>query len=101
MANRQTRRKLHRSRPQGLTRRGQEATTRVREQAMAYFCYIHRERGGVPHFEVLPETSADEAIDQAARLLAQRADGVRAEVWDGEQLVFTLPRETLGRPFAS
>ena len=59
---------------------------------MAYFCYIHRRTGGVPHFEVLPEASQGEAIDLAAHLLAERADGVRAEVWDGDRLVFTLPR---------
>lgn len=59
---------------------------------MAYFCYIHRRTGGVPHFEVLPETSQGHAVDTAARLLAQRADAVRAEVWEDERLVFTLPR---------
>ncbi|HZZ30840.1 MAG TPA: hypothetical protein VFE10_02515 [Phenylobacterium sp.] len=59
---------------------------------MTYFCYIHRRTGGVPHFEVLPATSQDHAIDTAARLLAQRADGVRAEIWEDERLVFTLPR---------
>jgi hypothetical protein len=66
---------------------------------MPYFCYIHRETGGVPHFEVLPETSQGEAFALAADLLAQRADGVRAEVWEGERLVFTLPRvAATGRP---
>ncbi|HXA38171.1 MAG TPA: hypothetical protein VNW53_04165 [Phenylobacterium sp.] len=59
---------------------------------MTYFCYIHRRTGGVPHLEVLPETSQGIAIDTAARLLAQRADGVRAEIWEDERLVFTLPR---------
>lgn len=69
---------------------------------MPYFCYIHREKGGVPHFEVLAETSRRGAADRAAKLLAQRADGIRAEVWEGETLVFTLPREaTPTRPFAS
>jgi hypothetical protein len=68
---------------------------------MSYFCYIHRETGGVPHFEVLPETSQGDAIDRAARLMEQRADAVRAEVWDGERLVFTLPRAAGGRTFAS
>jgi hypothetical protein len=58
---------------------------------MTYFCYIHRRTGGVPHFEVLPEMPRGLAIDTAARLLAQRADGVRAEIWDDERLVFTLP----------
>ena len=59
---------------------------------MAYFCYIHRRAGGVPHFEVLPETSQGGAIDMAAHLLAERTDAVRAEVWDGDRLIFTLPR---------
>jgi hypothetical protein len=68
---------------------------------MPYFCYIHRETGGVPHFEVLPETSQGDAIHRATKLLAQRADGVRAEVWEGERLVFTVPRATTSRPFAS
>jgi hypothetical protein len=58
---------------------------------MPYFCYIHRKTGGVPHFEVLPEGSRDGAITEAARLLAQRADAVRAEIWEGERLLFTLP----------
>jgi hypothetical protein len=65
---------------------------------MAYFCYIHRRTGGVPHFEVLPETSRGEAIDLAAHLLAERADGVRAEIWDGERLIFSLPRGAGARP---
>ena len=68
---------------------------------MPYFCYIHRETGGVPHFEVLPETSPGDAVERAKRLLAQRADGVRAEVWEGERLVFTVPRGETSRPFAS
>jgi hypothetical protein len=68
---------------------------------MPYFCYIHRKTGGVPHFEVLPDTSQSIAIDRAAALLAQRADGVRAEVWEGERLIFTLPRATTIGPLAS
>ena len=65
---------------------------------MAYFCYIHRIAGGVPHFEVLPESSESGAIGLAAHLLADRADGVRAEVWDGERLVFSLPRSAAAPP---
>jgi hypothetical protein len=65
---------------------------------MTYLCYIHRETGGVPHFEVLPDISESHAIGAAARLLAQRADGVRAEVWEGERLVFSLPRASFAHP---
>ena len=60
---------------------------------MPFLCYIHRRNRGVPHFEVLPETSKLEAMDRAASLLAQRVDGVRAEIWDGDTLVVTLPRD--------
>jgi hypothetical protein len=59
---------------------------------MPYFCYIHRSSGGVPHFEVLPQASRDEALKRAAELLADRPDGERAEVWEGETLIQTLPK---------
>ena len=68
---------------------------------MPYFCYIHRQAGGVPHLEVLSETSQGPAIDRAAKLMAQRADAVRAEIWEDERLIFNLPREADGRQFAS
>jgi hypothetical protein len=58
---------------------------------MVYFCYVHRKTGGVPHFEVLAETSRDSAITHAASLLAQRPDGLRAELWEDEALVVTVP----------
>ena len=64
---------------------------------MAFFCFIHRRDNGVPHFEVLPELTERGAHDRAAQLLAQRADAVRAEVWEGDDLLFILPRgEPLG-----
>ena len=62
---------------------------------MPFFCYIHREGEGVPHFEVLSELSERGAQERAAQLMAQRADAIRAEVWDGDTLVMTLPRGAL------
>jgi hypothetical protein len=58
---------------------------------MVYFCYIHRKTGGVPHFEVLGETSRAGAITHATDLLAQRPDAVKAELWEDESLVLTVP----------
>ncbi len=63
---------------------------------MVYFCYIHRETGGPPYFEVLPETSPRGARDRAALMLSQHRGAIRAEVWDGERLVFSLPRAAEG-----
>jgi hypothetical protein len=59
--------------------------------SMVYFCYIHRKTGGAPHFEVLPETSQTGAMTHAAQMLSQHANAERAEVWDDERLVFSLP----------
>jgi hypothetical protein len=63
---------------------------------MAYFCYIHRKAGGAPYFEVLSETSQIGAMDRAALMLLQHADAVRAEVWDNDRLVFSLPHAMAG-----
>ena len=67
----------------------QAATVR---REMPFFCYIHRRDNGVPHFEVLAELTEQGAHDRAAQLLAQRVDGDRAEVWEGDTLLFTLPK---------
>ncbi|WP_299542560.1 hypothetical protein [Phenylobacterium sp.] len=37
-------------------------------------------------------------MDHAAQMLSQHAGAVRAEVWDGDRLVFTLPRPQAGDP---
>jgi hypothetical protein len=58
-----------------------------------FFCYIHRRTGGVPHFEVLAEESPDLAARRAAKLLAERRDAERAELWQGDTLVRVLTRE--------
>lgn len=63
---------------------------------MVYFCYIHRDSDKVPYFEVLPETSAVDAIGRAERMLSQHAGAVRADVWDGDSLLFSLPRASAG-----
>ena len=68
---------------------------------MVYLCYIHRKTGGAPHFEVLPETSQSAAMDRAAQMLSQHAGAVRAEVWDGERLVFSLPHAAAPDPAAA
>ncbi|MDB5474989.1 MAG: hypothetical protein JWP49_500 [Phenylobacterium sp.] len=59
---------------------------------MPYFCFVHRRSQAAPYFEVLPDMSRLSAIERAGALLAERPDGERAELWDGERLVFTLPR---------
>ncbi|WP_374471298.1 hypothetical protein [Phenylobacterium sp.] len=61
---------------------------------MLYLCYVHRTSGGVPHFEVLPDMSASQAAERAAAILAQRPDGVRAELWQEDVLLLTLPART-------
>ena len=82
---------------------GVTGKTRVRK-VMVYFCYIHRDTDKAPYFEVLPETSEVDAIGRATQMLSQHAGAVRAEVWDGDSLLFSLPRTNPGaaaRPAAS
>lgn len=67
---------------------------------MPFLVFIHRRGKAVPHFEVLGELTERDAQVRAARLLAQRADGVRAEVWDGDKLVLTVPRAAAPEPTA-
>jgi hypothetical protein len=65
---------------------------------MPFLCYIHRRTGGVPHFEVLPDGSPAAAAARAATILAQRPDSDRAELWQDDLLLLTLPG--LSRPAA-
>jgi hypothetical protein len=68
---------------------------------MSILCYVHRQAGGVPHFEVLADMSRDEAVRRAAALLADRPDSERAELWDDDELIFTVGRHgTAGRSAA-
>ena len=60
---------------------------------MPLICYVHRTAGTVPYFEILPDLTKAAALRRAAELMAERPDAVRAELWDGEQLVHTLDRE--------
>jgi hypothetical protein len=71
---------------------------RQRASILVYFCYIHRASGSAPHFEVLPETSHTGAMEHAARMMAQRADAIRADIWDGDRLVLSLPRSPAPPP---
>ncbi len=66
------------------------------ETAMTYLCYIYRRTRASPYFEVLPDMPRLNAIERAGALLAERPDGDRAELWDGDKLVFTLPRPQTG-----
>jgi hypothetical protein len=72
-------------------------TVSAGRNSLVYFCYIHRESGSAPHFEVLPETSHVGAMEHAAQMMAQRADAIRAEIWEGDRLVFSLPRSATPR----
>ncbi|MFC3079376.1 hypothetical protein ACFODL_14855 [Phenylobacterium terrae] len=54
---------------------------------MPYICYLYEGEGQVPYMEVLPEASLAEARGLTLDLLHQRPNYVRAELWDGEQMV--------------
>lgn len=57
---------------------------------MPLFCFVHRRDDGVAYFEVLPDIDVISARAWAERLLNDRPDGVRAEIWDGDRLIHTV-----------
>lgn len=62
---------------------------------MPYICYLYEGDGQVPYMEVLPEASLADARSLALDLLHQRPHYLRAELWDGEQLVSRFHQEML------
>ena len=57
---------------------------------MSIICYVYGRTPGTPHMEVLPETPLPEAITVARRLLADRPECGRADLWDGDDRVATI-----------
>jgi hypothetical protein len=60
---------------------------------MPLFCYVHCAGAAVPYFEVLPDMPGDRALRRAAELLADRPDGLRAELWEDDRLIHTIERQ--------
>ena len=65
---------------------------------MPLICYVHRGAEATPYLEVLPDLPGEAAARRAARLLAERLDAERAELWDGEELVLILRPAAAGAP---
>jgi hypothetical protein len=61
---------------------------------MAYFCFIEFTSRSVPHMEPLVADDLDEAKLEAEALLDQHASGYIARVFDGDEQVASVRRET-------
>jgi len=61
---------------------------------MAYFCFIESTSRSVPHMEPLVADDLDEAKLEAEALLDQHASGYVAHVFDGDEQVASVRRET-------
>ncbi|MDP2116586.1 MAG: hypothetical protein Q8J71_04240 [Brevundimonas sp.] len=61
---------------------------------MAYFCFIESTARSVPHMEPLVADDLDEAKLEAEALLDQHASGHIAHVFDGDERVASVRRET-------
>lgn len=61
---------------------------------MAYFCFIESTARSVPHMEPLVADDLDEAKLEAEALLDQHASGHIAHVFDGDEQVASVRRET-------
>ena len=61
---------------------------------MPLICYVHSQDDSVPYFEVLPDQPKAASLRRAGQLLAERPKAIRAELWDGDDLVHILERES-------
>lgn len=59
---------------------------------MPLICYVLREGGAAPYMEILPEQSLEGAARRAEQLLAERPNGLCAELWEDNCLVCTVGR---------
>lgn len=60
---------------------------------MTYFCFVESDILSVPHMEPLAALTAEEAREEAVRLLAQHASGVAAHVFHGEDCIHSIRAE--------
>jgi hypothetical protein len=60
---------------------------------MPLICYVHSPGDSVPYFEVLPEQSKSASLHRAGQLMAERPHAVRAELWEGDELIHILERQ--------
>lgn len=65
---------------------------------MTYICFIESNILSVPHMEPLGALSAEEARDEARRLLRNHASGIAAHVFAGEECVHTIRVDELEGP---
>lgn len=57
---------------------------------MTYICFVESDTRSVPHMEPLAALTAEEARDEALRLLKRHASGKAAHVFKGEERVHSL-----------
>ena len=62
---------------------------------MTYICFIESTILSVPHMEPLSASNADEARDEARRLLSRHASGIAAHVFAGDERIHTIRAEEL------
>lgn len=62
----------------------------------AYVCYMRRAAGGTPYLEVLADYSRSGAVRAAARLLQEHPDCVSIDLWQDDDMIFSLSRTDLG-----
>ena len=57
---------------------------------MTYICFVESDTQSVPHMEPLAAMTAEEARDEALRLLSRHASGRAAHVFKGDECVHSL-----------
>lgn len=70
----------------------------AREASVTYFCFIESDILSVPHMEPLMAEELDDARAEAEALLGQHASGYAAHVFEDDEKVATIRRESRSGP---
>lgn len=68
---------------------------------MTFFCFIESDILSVPHMEPLMAEERDEAMTEAEALLGRHASGYAAHVFEDDERVATIRRESRWAPASS
>ena len=70
----------------------------AREASVTFFCFIESDILSVPHMEPLMAEERDEAMTEAEALLGRHASGYAAHVFEDDEKVATIWRESRSAP---
>lgn len=60
---------------------------------MTFFCYVYSRGSDVPHMEALSSLTLPDATARSRQMLAEHADSIRAELFEGDVRLAVIARD--------